>query len=100
MSGITIQLPSFSPQDSIEIEVRVNGKRQIYKYRVEIVNWDECEEGAEPEVRVQCLKRVIDDYDAGWQLVNIGLPTEKSVPVMFRKREADLLDPSSGVEKE
>jgi len=85
--GIAIQLPPMNAEDTVEIEVRVNGKKQTYKYRVELLDWNDCEEP--PEIRIECLKRVIDDYNNGWQLVHIGAPTDNNVPIMFRKKEKD-----------
>jgi len=83
--GISIELPPMDPKDNVEIEVRVNGNKQTYKYRVEVVNWEDCEEP--PEIRIQCLRRVINDYNKGWQLVHIGAPSDNSVPIMFRRVE-------------
>jgi len=44
MANISIQLPVFDAEHKIEIEVKVNGAKQKYHYRVEIFEWDECEE--------------------------------------------------------
>lgn len=85
MAGITIQLPPLDAEHTIEIEVKVNGKKRAYLYRVEIMDWDDCEDP--PEIRVECLKRMISDYGKDWQLVQIGNPTETNIPVMFRKVE-------------
>jgi hypothetical protein len=85
MAGITIQLPPLDAEHTIEIDVRVNGKKKTYTYRVEIMDWEDCEEPT--EIRVECLRRMINDYGKDWQLVQIGNPTETNIPVMFRKVE-------------
>lgn len=91
MGGIKIELPLLDAEHSVEIEVRINGKRRTYTYRVELLDWDECEEP--PEIRIQCLRRKIDSVGEGWQLISIGAPGDRNVPIMFRKKE---LDPASG----
>ena len=86
MGGIKIELPLVDAEHSVEIEVRINGKRRTYTYRVELLDWDDCEEP--PEIRIQCLKRKIDSVGEGWQLISIGAPGDKNVPLMFRRKEA------------
>ena len=82
MASINIQLPARDAEHSIEIEVRINGEKKKYHYRVEIFNWDECEE---PVNHAKCLKEKISRYDHQWKLVQIGGPTEKNIPVMFKQ---------------
>jgi hypothetical protein len=84
MAGITIQLPPLEAEHTIEIEVKINGKKKAYHYRVEIVEWEECEEPQ--EIRVQCLRKMINEYGKDWQLVHIGNPTETNIPVMFKRK--------------
>ena len=55
----------------------------MYNYRVEKFNWEYDEDDVSS--RVRSLKQMIDDYDDNWQLFQIGTPTEKEIPVMFRK---------------
>jgi len=85
MSEITIQIPALDEiNHHIEVEVKVNGKKILYNYRVEKFLWD-----CEPEDmadRVKNLKRMIDNYDKDWQLFQIGNPTEKLIPIMFRHK--------------
>ncbi len=86
MPDITIHIPTVDAEQSIEIEVKINGARKKYNYRVEILSWArDCETDEE---RVECLKRVISDYDHDWQLINIGSPGESNIPVMFKQRES------------
>jgi hypothetical protein len=84
MPSISIQLPAIEADQQIEVEVKINGRRKKYNYRVEIFAWEECPDPAEE--RALCLKRIIQNYDKNWQLIQIGSPTEKTIPIMFRQR--------------
>jgi hypothetical protein len=84
MAGFTIQLPIHDANDSVEIEVRVNGKRRCYQYRVEVVNLEECEQMH--EIRIQCIREKIEEVGEDWQLINIGAANKDSIPVMFRRK--------------
>ena len=82
MSCINIQLPIIDAEQSVEIEVKVNGKKKKYHYRVEIFSWEEC---TEEDERAHCLRRKLAEKDENWQLVHIGNATEKNVPLMFKE---------------
>jgi hypothetical protein len=84
MKEISLLIPTLESEQNIDIEVRINGKRRCLRYRVEIVSWDE--KAQEGEDKVEVLRRVIREYDRNWQLVQIGAPTDKSIPIMFRRR--------------
>ena len=86
MPSISIQLPAIEADQQIEVEVKINGKKKTYNYRVEIFAWEQCVEPADQ--KAQCLKRIIEGYDKNWQLLQIGAPTEKTVPIMFKQRNA------------
>ena len=82
MASINIQLPTLEADQSIEIEVKINDKKQKYHYRVEIFSWTDC---PQPEEKAQCLKHIIDNYDQQWKLIQIGGPTEKDIALMFKQ---------------
>ena len=85
MSEITIQIPPLEDiNQHVEVEVKINGERLMYNYRVEQFEWQFDEEDMSSSVA--SLKRMIADYDDGWQLFQIGTPTEKAIPVMFRQK--------------
>jgi hypothetical protein len=87
MREISLSIPTLEAEQNIDIDVRINGKRRSLRYRVEIVAW---EGAALPEEdRVDVLRRVIRNYDKDWQLVQVGAPTDKTIPIMFRKLKAD-----------
>ena len=83
MKEVVLQIPTLGSEQNIEIDVRINGKKRTLKYRVEIIDWEE--NTKEEEDRVDVLKRVIKEHDKNWRLVQIGIPTDKNIPVMFQK---------------
>jgi hypothetical protein len=82
MASINIQLPVMDAENSIEIEVRINGEKNKYLYRVEIFKWEGCNQTMS---HAECLKDMIGQYDQNWQVVQIGGPTNHSIPVMFKQ---------------
>ncbi len=83
MASINIQLPVMNAEHSIEIEVRVNGEKKKYHYRVEVFKWEGCEESMS---HAECLKNLIGQYNEEWRVVQIGGPTNHSIPVMFKQK--------------
>jgi len=84
MKEVVLQIPTLESEQNIDIEVKINGKKRTLHYRVEIVALDEYSE--EDADRVDVIKRVIREYDKDWRLIEIGMPTETRIPIMFRKR--------------
>jgi len=84
MPSISIQLPAIDADQQVEVEVKINGKKKTYHYRVEIFAWERCLDPGEE--RALCLKRMIEGYDKSWQMVQIGAPTETAIPIMFKQR--------------
>lgn len=86
MSAIAIQIPHISGEQEIEVEVRVNGKKMSYNYRVEVFYWADCDNPNED--RVDCIRQILAKYDADWELYTIGMPTDELVPITFRRKRA------------
>lgn len=84
MKEVVVQIPTYESEQNIEIDVRINGKRRTLKYRVEIVEWDS--EDEETIDKVSTIKRVIKEHDRDWKLIQIGVPTQKNIPIMFQKK--------------
>lgn len=84
MKEVVIQVPTYDSEQNIEIDVRINGKKRTIKYCVQIVDWDEADQ--ESEDKVETIKRVIKEHDRDWKLIQIGIPTEKNIPIMFQKK--------------
>ncbi len=84
MREVVLSIPTLEAEQNIEIDVRINGRKQTIKYRVEIVNWEGSNSNSEEKVKV--IKHVVKDYDHDWELVQIGSPTQENIPLMFRKK--------------
>lgn len=85
MPIVAIELPPVDTEDTVEVELTINGVKRKMTYRVELFNWADYVENGDD--RVTCLKRMIDTYDKSWRLVQIGVPTESNIPVMFELAE-------------
>lgn len=85
MREVVILIPDAETEQNVEIEVRINGRKKTWQYRVELVNW----EGTTPEPgeRFTVLKHRIDSYDKDWELVEIGAPDRENIPLVFRKKQ-------------
>ena len=84
MKEITLQIPVLEAEQNIEIDVRINGRHQIMKYRVEIVEFEP--DAAEEKDSVALLRQVIREHDPDWQLIQIGAPLDHKIPVTFRQK--------------
>jgi hypothetical protein len=84
MKEVVIQIPTFEDEQNIEIDVRINGKKRQLKYRVEIISWEDEEDSTEAKVDV--LRKVVKEHDKDWKLIQIGVPSENRIPVMFMKK--------------
>ncbi len=86
MREVVIQIPTYDAEQNIEIDVTINGKNRKLKYRIEIVEWEELDPSTSDKIKT--IKRVLNERDRDWRLVQIGAPIGDSVPIMFRKRDA------------
>ena len=85
MREVVIQIPTLETEQNIEIDVKINGRKRVMKYRVEIYEWEEeLKEGME---KVDVLRRIIKEHDKDWKLVQIGMPSDKNIPIMFQQRK-------------
>ena len=85
MPKVSIELPPVDTDDKVEVELTINGRKRKMTYRIEIFHW---EDYAEPDDdRVTCLKRMIENYEEGWRLVQIGVPNDTDIPVTFQQDE-------------
>ncbi len=84
MNEICIHVPSMREDQTVEVEVTVNGKTRLMNYRVKAFDWTKG--GTDPDRRIERLRSMINSYDPQWELVQIGAPDGHMVPVMFRQR--------------
>ena len=82
MSQICIHVPPFEAQQTVDLDVTINGRRHALSYRVETFAWPEA---LAADARIEQLRTWIRDYEAGWELVQIGPAGGGLVPVTFRK---------------
>ncbi len=83
MKEICVHIPSLKHHETVEVEVSVDGRKRRTNYRVEPVDWPSDQD---LDQKVDFLRSVIRNYDASWELVQIGIPDGDIVPVMFRQR--------------
>ncbi len=86
MEAISIQIPTIHGEQEIEVDVRINGIKKKYQYRIEIFFWEDCQ--SPKDDRAACIRELVEKYDPSWELVHIGLPTEEFIPITFRKRKS------------
>jgi hypothetical protein len=84
MSDIVIHVPAADAQQSIEIDVKINGLKKTIRYRVEII--DSEIDSCPSDEKIRVLRNVIDAYDNDWELIQIGAPINKSIPITFRQK--------------
>ena len=86
MREIVIVVPDFEPEQNVEIEVTINGRRKVIHYKVELLNFQA--EGVPPKDKVTVLKHKIASHEKDWELVEIGAPIHDKVPLMFRRKSS------------
>ncbi len=84
MDSLSIQIPRLQGDQEIEVDVKINGIRKTYNYRIEIFFWEDCE--TPKDNRAGCIRELVEKYDHSWELIHIGSPTEEYIPITFRKR--------------
>ena len=88
MNEICIHVPSLRQNQTVDVEVTINGEKQLMNYRVESFDWTQG--GQDIGGRIAFLRSKINGYEEGWELVQIGVPDGDLVPVMFRRRQGVL----------
>jgi len=85
MREVVLSIPTLEAEQNLEIDVRINGKKRTIKYRIEIVHWKGSKSTSEEKVTV--MKHSIKEYDQDWELIQIGVPDNDHIPLMFRKKQ-------------
>ncbi len=85
MREVILQIPTLEAEQNIDIDVKINGKKRTLHYRVEIIDWEDYD--GKTVNKVEVIKKVIKEHDRDWKLIEIGLPTDKNIPIMFRKKK-------------
>lgn len=88
MKDINIPLPDFLEKQFAEIEVKINGKKRQYNFRIESFRWEPDEENLSVDEKIKRLQVEIESYDKSWDLIQIFKPKENSkfVQVLYRRK--------------
>ena len=78
MKEISIPLPDFLDKQIAEIEVKINGNKRQFNYRVESFRWEPDDKELTVDDKIQMLKQGIELYDSSWELIQIFKPKEES----------------------
>lgn len=94
MKDVTIPLPHFLEEQFAEVEVKINGKKRRFNFRIESFPWEfdplyEHDPNSQITAKIERLKQNIESYDKSWELIQIFAPAEnaKRIQVLFRHRE-------------
>jgi len=85
MRKVVLQIPTLEAEQNIDIDVKINGKKRTLHYRVEIIDWEDY--NGKTANKVEVIKKVIKEHDRDWQLIEIVMPTDKNIPIIFRKKQ-------------
>jgi hypothetical protein len=88
MKNVCIPLADFVDKQIAEIEVKINGKKRRYNFRVESFRWEPNDETWDVEKRIKMLQDSLEKYDKSWELIQIFKPEENSkfIQVLYRQR--------------
>ena len=97
MRELSIPMPHFHDNQVAEVDLKVNGDRITYNFRVESFPWDVEDELSNKDsdpvsnslARISRLRNSINNYDKQWELIQIYTPDENSkhIQVLYRKRK-------------
>jgi hypothetical protein len=91
VKDVTIPLVDFLDEQIAEVEVKINGKKRKYNFRIESFPWgptDAQDAGSEITSKIRRLKENIENYGNEWELVQIFSPAEgaKHIQVLFKQK--------------
>ena len=89
MKEISIPLPDFIDKQIAEIEVKINGKKRQFNFKVESFRWENDDEVLSIDSKIKKLQNAIKNYDKAWELIQIFRPKDDSkfIQVLFRQKE-------------
>lgn len=85
MLQLSVPIPNITGRQDIEIDMTVNGKKQKMHFIIEVYPWESCK--SNPENRIDCIRQLVSDYGQEWTIYDIGIPTDKYVPLTFVKTQ-------------
>ena len=89
MKEINIPLPDFLDKQIAEIEVKINGKKRHYNFKVESFRWENDDELLSIDSKIKNLQEELKKYERSWELIQIFRPKDDSkfIQVLFRQKE-------------
>jgi hypothetical protein len=97
MKELCIPVPNFKDNQVAEVELKVNGDRLSFSFKVESFAWDvedeltgqHTDEVSRSLARITRLRNAINNYDKDWELIQIFTPNEnaRNIQVLYRKRK-------------
>ncbi len=89
MKDVSIPLPDFVDRQIAEIEVKINGKKRQYNFRVESFRWEPDDEEWSVDDKIKLLQTELANYDKSWELIQIFRPKENSrfIQVLYGQRQ-------------
>ena len=84
MREVVILIADVEPEQNVEIEVSINGKKRTIHYKLELLNWERHD--VPPKDKVTVLKHYIEEKEKDWELIEIGAPDSGNIPLMFRRK--------------
>jgi len=94
MKDVSIPLPDFVDRQIAEIEVKINGKKRQYSFRVEAFRWEPEDEVWSVNDKIRLLQAELANYDKSWELIQIFRPKDDSkfIQVLYRQKQSSNLD--------
>ena len=94
MKDITLPLPDFLEEQIAEVEVKINGKKRRYNFRIESFDWNTGSstnpvyDHDEISSKIENLRNQLSNYEKDWELIQIFTPREdaKNIQVLFRQK--------------
>ena len=95
MREINIPIPNIEEDESVTIEVSIGKENKQLFFRLEPINLKPnqadtilTDNSLSSIERVEKLKKVIESYDKGWELIQIFAPLEKTdnIHILYRKK--------------
>ncbi len=94
MKEISIPLPDFIDKQIAEIEVKINGKKRLFNFKVESFRWEPENELWSSVEKIRMLQQEIENYDKSWELIQIFKPKPESKFIQVLFRHNDILIPA------
>lgn len=85
MTDICIPISHLGDNQIAEVLVSIGGLEKKHNFKIEAFPWDTA---LPVEERINILKKMIENYDSSWELVQIYNPGDKDrfIHILFRQK--------------